>query len=171
VSCPDSAAPSATVTTKEWCVDESAPATGPLYYHVVGVDTMANGSLREGTPSAALVVPATGGNTLPTPPLAVTSCTGGQPGCNKSDGQPAPSGQIVVRWLPSTDLDGTVAFYRIYRDGTAYADRWDDFFPGSSGGDLAWLEYAPGSTSHTYRVTAVDNQFGESPLSAPVTAP
>ena len=46
--------------------------------------------------------------------------------------------------IPSTDSDGTVASYRIYRDGTAYANRWDDFFPAASGGLLAWLEYAPG---------------------------
>ena len=171
VTCPDPSAPSTTVTTKEWCVDETAPATGPLYYTVVAVDTLANGSLRQGTQSTQVAVPASGGNLLPTPPAAPTSCTGGQPGCNKSDGQPAPSGQIVVQWLPSIDLDGSVAFYRIYRDGTSYADRWDDFFPGSGSAVLAWLEYAPGTTSHTYRVTAVDNIFGESALSAPVTAP
>ena len=171
VTCPDPSAPSTTVTTKEWCVDETAPATGPLYYRVVAVDTLANGSLRQGTQSAQVAVPATGGNSLPTAPTNVTSCTGGQPGCNKSDGAPAPSGQIVVNWDPSTDSDGSVAFYRIYRDGTSYADRWDDFFPGSGSAVLAWLEYAPGTTSHTYRVTAVDNIFGESALSAPVTAP
>jgi prepilin-type N-terminal cleavage/methylation domain-containing protein len=171
VTCPDPDAPSTSVTTKEWCVDETAPATGPLYYHVVAVDTLANGSLREGTQSSALIVPATGGNSVPSTPTNVSSCTGGQPDCNKSDGTPAPSGQIVVRWDPSADSDGSVAFYRIYRDGTAYANRWDDFFPNASGGGLAWLEYAPGTTSHTYRVTAVDDLFGESALSDPVTAP
>ena len=75
----------------------------------------------------------------------------------------------MVLWDPSTDSDGTLSFYRIYRDGTAYTNRWDDFFPG--GGVLAWLEYAPGSGSHTYRVSAVDNLYGESALSAPVTVP
>jgi prepilin-type N-terminal cleavage/methylation domain-containing protein len=171
VSCPDPSAPSATVTTKQWCVDETAPASGPLYYRVVAVDTLANGSLREGTQSAQLSVGATGGNSVPTAPTNLSTCIGGQVDCNKPDGAPAPSGQIVVRWDPSTDSDGTVEFYRVYRDGTAYADRWDDFFPGVTGGVLAWLEYAPGTTSHTYRLTAVDDQFGESALSAPVTAP
>jgi prepilin-type N-terminal cleavage/methylation domain-containing protein len=171
VSCPDPSAPSTTVTTKEWCVDEAAPGSGPLYYRVVAVDTLASGSLREGTQSAPVTVPASGGNSVPTAPTNLTSCTGGQPNCNKSDGQPAPSGQIVVSWDPSTDSDGSVAFYRIYRDGTAYADRWDDFFPGATGGSLAWLEYAPGTSSHTYRVAAVDDLFGESALSDPVTAP
>jgi prepilin-type N-terminal cleavage/methylation domain-containing protein len=170
VSCPDPAAPAASVTAKDWCVDETAPATGPLYYRVVGVDTLASGALREGTQSAQVTVPASGGNSLPTTPLAVTSCIGGQVDCLGPDGEAAPSGQIVIRWDPSVDVDGTVAFYRIYRDGTAYADRWDDFFP-DTGGLLAWMEYAPGTGSHTYRVTAVDNLLGESGLSDPVTAP
>jgi prepilin-type N-terminal cleavage/methylation domain-containing protein len=169
VTCPDPAAPSSTVTTKQWCVDETAPSTGPLYYTVVGVDTMANGSLREGTRSSDVVVPATGGNAAPSTPANVNTCTGGQTGCNAPDGSPAPSGQIVVRWDPSTDSDGTVAYYRVYRDGTSYADRWDEFFPGT--GSIAWLEYSPGTGSHTYRITAVDNLFGESGLSSPVTAP
>jgi prepilin-type N-terminal cleavage/methylation domain-containing protein len=170
VDCPDPSSPDASVTAKDWCVDETAPATGPLYYRVVAVDTLASGALREGTQSAQVTVPATGGNSLPTVPQNITSCIGGQVDCFAPDGEPAPSGQIVVRWDPSTDSDGTVAFYRIYRDGTAYADRWDDFFP-DTGGLLAWLEYAPGTSSHTYRVTAVDNLFGESGLSDPVTAP
>jgi hypothetical protein len=171
VTCPDPSAPSNTVTTKEWCVDETAPSSGPLYYRVVAVDTLASGALRQGTQSAQVTVPATGGNSVPTTPTNLSLCIGGQPGCNGPDGQPAPEGQIVVRWDPSTDSDGTVSFYRIYRDGTSYADRWDDFFPASSGGILAWLEYAPGTSSHTYRVTAVDNVLGESGLSAPVSSP
>ena len=170
VSCPDPTAPSPTVTAQEWCVDQTAPATGPLYYTVVAVDTMASGALREGTRGAQSVVPATGGNALPTAPTNLSVCIGGQPSCNGPNNQPAPSGQIVVNWISSTDSDGTISFYRIYRDGTSYTDRWDDFFP-SPTGILAWLEYAPGTGSHTYRVTAVDNQFGESALSAPVSSP
>jgi prepilin-type N-terminal cleavage/methylation domain-containing protein len=170
VSCPDPSAPSPTVTTKEWCVDETAPSSGPLYYTVVAVDTLASGALREGTRPAQVTVPATGGNAVPSTPTNLSVCIGGQPGCNGPNNQSAPSGQIVVRWDPSTDSDGTVSFYRIYRDGTAYTNRWDDFFPGV-GGILAWLEYAPGTGSHDYRVTAVDNLFGESGLSAPVSSP
>jgi prepilin-type N-terminal cleavage/methylation domain-containing protein len=171
VNCPDPDAPDNTMTTKGWCVDEAAPAGGPLYYRVVGIDTMASGAIRTGTQSAALVVPPSGGNSLPTTPTNITSCVGGAVGCNGPDGQPAPTGQIVVRWDPSTDSDGTIQAYRIYRDGTGYVNRWDDFFPAASGGVLAWLEYAPGTTAHTYRVTAVDDDFGESALSDPVTAP
>jgi hypothetical protein len=163
-------APDPTLTTKVNCVDESAPSTGPLYYRVVAVDSTSAGAPRDGTASAQLTVPATGGNALPTKPLGVTSCLGGDIGCNGPDGQPAPSGQIVVRWLPSIDADGTVTSYRIYRNGTSYADRWDDFFP-AAGGQLAWLEYDDSNGPHTYRVTAVDNLFGESALSDPVDEP
>ena len=170
VDCPDPNAPTATVTTKDWCVDETAPGTGPLFYTVVGVDTLANGSLREGTRGSQVSVPASGGNSLPTTPANATYCIGGQVGCVGPDGSDAPSGQIVIRWDPSTDSDGSLAFYRIYRDGTTYADRWDEFFP-DTGGVLAWLEYSPGTGSHTYRVSAVDNLYGESVLSDPVTVP
>jgi hypothetical protein len=165
----DPAAADPTLTERVFCVDETAPASGPLYYSVVGVDSDSSGNPRDGDPTQ-LTVPATGGNAVPTPPAGVTSCIGGQVGCNGPDGEPAPTDQIVVRWLPSVDLDGSVAFYRIYRDGTTYGHRWDDFFP-DTGGQLAWLEYDPGTGSHEYRVTAVDDLFGESDLSAPVTAP
>jgi hypothetical protein len=75
---------------------------------------------------------------------------------------------VVVTWTASLDLDGTVDFYRIYRDGTAYANRHDRFYPG--GGLNAWLEYKqPDGLAHTYRVSAVDDDFGESVLSAPVS--
>jgi prepilin-type N-terminal cleavage/methylation domain-containing protein len=170
VTCPDPNTPSATITSKYWCVDETAPATGPLFYTVVGVDTLANGSLREGTRGSQVSVPASGGNSLPTTPANISYCLGGQVACNGPNGAPAPSGQIVIRWDPSTDSDGSLSFYRIYRDGTTYTERWDDFFP-DTGGVLAWLEYAPGTGSHTYYVSAVDDVFGESALSAPVTVP
>jgi prepilin-type N-terminal cleavage/methylation domain-containing protein len=170
VDCPDPDQPDPSVTTKDSCVDEDAPGTGPLYYTVVAVDTLASGALREGTQGAQVSVPASGGNSLPTAPTGVTSCIGGQVGCVGPDGDAVPDGQIVIRWVPSVDADGSVAFYRIYRDGTAYSDRWDEFFP-ETGGLLAWLEYSPGTGSHTYRVTAVDNLEGESALSDPVTAP
>jgi hypothetical protein len=173
ISCPDPDDASLTYTTETSCVDTEAPASGPLYYHVRGLDTTAAGVLRPGTFSDTLIVPPSGANSLPTVPANVTSCIGGQPACVGPDGDPAPSGTIVVRWDTSTDTDGSVVAYRIYKDGTTYADRHDDFFPDLvSGGILAWLEYEdPDGNSHDYRVSAVDNNFGESGLSVPVTAP
>ena len=169
VNCPDPNAPSTTMTKKANCVDETAPASGPLYYRVVAVDTLASGAYREGTPSSVVTVPASGGNSLPTAPTNLTTCLGGQVGCVGPDGLAVPDGQIVIRWDPSTDSDGTIASYRIYRGGTAYANRWDNFFP-ETGGQLAWLEYDAPNSTQNYYVTAVDNLFGESAPSLPVSA-
>ena len=71
-------------------------------------------------------------------------------------------------WDEPTDADGNVAFYRIYRDGVAYENRHGVFYPG--GGEIAWFEHAPDAQAHTYYVTAVDDDFGESMPSAGITA-
>jgi prepilin-type N-terminal cleavage/methylation domain-containing protein len=156
---------SATYTEELDCVDESAPA-GTLYYRVRALDTSAAGAIREGAWSSQLTVD--GSNALPTVPQNVSTCVGGQLDCNGPDGTPAPTGAIVVRWDPSTDSDGTVDFYRIYRDGSTYGDRHDVFFPDPG---IAWFEpEEPDGQSHTYRISAVDDDFGESGLSDPVSA-
>jgi prepilin-type N-terminal cleavage/methylation domain-containing protein len=147
------------------CVDESAPG-GTLHYRVRALDTTSSGALREGAWSSQVTVEGT--NDLPTVPQNVSTCTGGQLDCNGPDGTPAPTGAIVLRWDPSTDSDGTVDFYRIYRDGSTYGDRHDVFFPDPG---IAWFEpEEPDGLSHTYRISAVDDDFGESPLSDPVSA-
>jgi prepilin-type N-terminal cleavage/methylation domain-containing protein len=148
------------------CLDNAAGSD--LYYSVVALDTPPAGSPRspEGVYSDQLHV--SGSNLLPSAPTGVTACTGGNPSCNGADGQTAPSGTIVIGWSAASDSDGTIQFYRIYRDGTSYADRADEFFPDPG---LAWIEPKPDGQPHTYYVSAVDNSYGESPLSAPVTAP
>jgi prepilin-type N-terminal cleavage/methylation domain-containing protein len=153
-------------TTAASCLDPGAPA-GTLYYSVVGVDLAPNGSLRNGAQSKQVVVG--GANVLPTVPTGLSSCVGGEVDCNDPTGEPAPSGTLVLRWQPATDGDGQVQMYRIYRDGSGYGDRHDVFFP--EGGELAWFEYDPDGQSHQYRVSAVDDDFGESPLSDPIGAP
>jgi prepilin-type N-terminal cleavage/methylation domain-containing protein len=166
ITCLNQAEP--TYTVDDECIDETAPAGVPLYYKVRAVDKLQDLSPREGDFSAQLVV--AGINVLPTVPQGVNTCIGGDVDCVTPDGKPAPTGQVVVRWLPSLDADGTVAFYRIYRDGITYAHRHDSFFP--DGPIIAWLEYlAPDGSPHEYRVTAVDDDFGESGLSDPVSAP
>jgi prepilin-type N-terminal cleavage/methylation domain-containing protein len=147
------------------CIDESAPA-GTLYYRVRALDTNSAGAIREGAWSSQLTVE--GGNELPTVPQNVSTCVGGQLDCNGPDGTPAPTGAIVVRWDPSTDNDGTVDFYRIYRDGSAYGDRHAVYFPNPG---IAWFEHEePDGQTHTYWISAVDDDFGESGLSDPVSA-
>jgi hypothetical protein len=75
----------------------------------------------------------------------------------------------VIRWLPSVDTDGTIQLYRFYRDGVAYINRHASFYP-KTGELLAWIEPEPDSSAHTYRITAVDDDFGESAPSAGITA-
>jgi hypothetical protein len=83
-------------------------------------------------------------------------------------GDPAPVGMVVLSWSPVSDPDG-IQFYRIYRNGTAFADRYDDYFPNATDPGFAWFEFDSANGPHTYYVSAVDGTFTESELSASVT--
>lgn len=147
------------------CVDESAPAGGPLEYKVVALDTGSNG-VREGAGTTVTVVE---GNTPPPAPTSLTACAGGSPGCNGPDGAPAPTGTTVLSWAASSDPDAgdSIQFYRVYRDGTGYGARTARLYP--TGATLVWIDSSTGGTTHDYRVTAVDTNFGESAQAGPVT--
>ncbi|MGH3991917.1 MAG: prepilin-type N-terminal cleavage/methylation domain-containing protein, partial [Pseudonocardiaceae bacterium] len=119
------------------CIDDDAPASDPLHYYVVGVDTApGSGAPLDGAPSYLTV---TSGNSVPTQPTNVSACVGGTPGCTEPDGTPASDAATVIRWDPSTDPDpgDSILFYRIYRDGFTYTDRYGTFFPDATGA-LAW---------------------------------
>jgi prepilin-type N-terminal cleavage/methylation domain-containing protein len=149
------------------CLDDNAPGTNPLWYSVVAVDTAAGtGALEEG---AASVIVVNDGDTVPTTPTNLSACVGGTPDCTEPDGSPASDGATVVRWDPSTDPDpgDSILMYRIYRDGSTYGHRYGIFFPDDDGA-LAWTDPETPNGQHTYYLTAVDQTFGESPLSAPV---
>ena len=64
------------------------------------------------------------------------------------------------------DSNGRIQLYRIYRDGITYDKRHASFYP-KTGELLAWIEPQPDSSSHDYRISAVDDDFGESALSDP----
>ena len=51
------------------------------------------------------------------------------------------------------------AFDLIYRDGVSYADRYDRT---ATGKDTTWTDTRTNGQQHTYSVTAVDTQLGES---------
>ena len=64
---------------------------------------------------------------------------------------------------------GPIRFYRIYRDtGTSVADRYDETVTNYPN----YVDPNPGSTTaHKYWVTAIDQNFNESPVSASVVSP
>jgi prepilin-type N-terminal cleavage/methylation domain-containing protein len=154
------------------CLDEPGVANSPVFYYVVAVDTIPGTSTtRDGDASVLTVNP---GNDLPSAPANLSACVGGIPGCDDPTGNPAPDGATVLRWDASSDNDSAVSFYRIYRDGDpvggpTYDKRYGLFSPDSSG-VLAWVDPDTPSGPHTYHVTAVADNFGESAPSLPVVS-
>ncbi len=142
------------ITSATTCRDTSPPALPLLTYYAVAVDRNSAGSLREGAASPDITVAAT--NTPPpTPPTLAASLS---------------NGSTVLVWTAppggDPDLGDSIAFYRIYRDGSTYADRYDRTGTGET---LTFTDTATGGQAHTYWVTAVDTQLAESPKIGPVT--
>lgn len=158
-------------TEETECIDPAAPEGVELYYRVVAVDTApGTGAVRDGDPTE--IGPLNNDSEPPDAPMDLTACLGGTGGCNGPDGESTGSGETVLRWAEPTDPDGDqIAFYRIYRDGSTYADRYSLFFP-TADAALAWIDPGtPDGDSHSYRLTAVDPFFRESALSAELTFP
>jgi prepilin-type N-terminal cleavage/methylation domain-containing protein len=132
-------------TNETSCYDPTPPTAGRHDYFAVSLDRdpPAGGSPREGARSTRIVtIDLSGEIQPPSPPDRVTAKT--------SDGLP------VIGWEASAS--GGIRFYRIYRDGTAYADRYDK----TGGLTTSWTDSNPGSGSHTYYVSAVGDNFAES---------
>lgn len=163
--CPPAADGSAAFLESLSCIDQSAPSSGPVEYAVAAIDTGPNGA-REGTRTSVTVAE---GNTRPATPTGLTACAGGTADCNGPDGSPAPSGTTALTWTAATDPDAgdAIAFYRVYRDGTGYGNRYDRLYP--TGGSLVWIDSGTGGAAHDYRVTAVDTNFAESTQTTAVT--
>ena len=134
--------------------DTSPPNSSSLQYTVVALDTdPATGQPREGTYSGLLTV--SQGNQAPNPPTNLVASSQGN------------STQLSWTAPATSDPDGDpIAFYRIYRDGTAYADRYDRT---STGADTTWTDTHTGGVAHTYWVIAVDSGLAESSLLGPVS--
>ncbi|MFN8158829.1 MAG: metallophosphoesterase [Candidatus Nanopelagicales bacterium] len=74
----------------------------------------------------------------------------------------ASSSQVDVRWAPSTD-NTAVSSYRVYRNGSAS--------PVATTTSTSWSDTGrAGSTTYTYRVSAVDTSGNESAQSGPASA-
>jgi hypothetical protein len=129
------------------CSDTNPPAAGGAidYYVKPKQDNFALGTIFG--PQTNLNIPAAGTpNSPPSAPGSPTATGGSQP---------------TITWTASSDGDGSVIFYRVYRDGTAIADRYGKT---TNGATLSFTDKSAGGTSHTYYVSAVDDAFAESTL-------
>jgi prepilin-type N-terminal cleavage/methylation domain-containing protein len=134
------------ITTKTACVDLNPPPTSisPVSYYVVAIDR--GDPERRGQPADQSF--SQGANLPPgAPPQLVASIVDGQP---------------VLTWTAATDPDGTIQFYRVYRDGTALDKRYGT----TNAPELSFTD--KGETGHQYWVTAVDDKFAESAPVGPV---
>ena len=135
------------------CRDSSPPNLPSMDYYVVAVDRDPGGNLREGAKSTQTV---TQGNQPPNPPTGLAAATNQY-------------GEVVLNWVapvpPDPDVGDDVDFYRIYRDGSAVADRYDRTGPG----ELSFIDRNAGGGTHTYWVSAVDKNYAESTLVGPVS--
>ena len=148
--CPSSSGATTTATS---CQATGQPGDPTLTYFVVGVDRSPLGVLREGDASTAASVTAT--NTAPAAPSGLVASTSGS--------------STILSWTasPGDPDDGdAVAYYRIYRDGTSYAARYDRT---GTANELTFTDNATNGVSHAYRVVAVDSQLAESAFSNGVT--
>ena len=134
------------------------------------LDTLRRAALRareRASPQSAVAV--SGGNALPDAPTNLARLHR-RPGVLLRAGRSAaPSGHVVVGWDPSTDPDGTSPSTASTATARPTRTAADDFFPAPRP-VLAWFEYAPGTGSHTYRVTRGRRPASASRrLSAPVS--
>jgi type II secretory pathway pseudopilin PulG len=148
--------PLTTQQLKTFCTDSAPPAGSSLTYYVRAYDkTPGTGAPRSGTDSDPLVVTDT--NNPPNAPAIVSVSTTG--------------GVTTIVWNkpspPDPDAGDGVAFYRIYRDGTAITNRYERWYDNSS--NVTWQDTQTDGAAHTYYITAVDTHYAESPLVGPVS--
>ena len=95
----------------------------------------------------------------------------GNPDMHAGQQQPSKlsNGNAILSWVASAgdpDIGDSVDYYRIYRDGTTYADRYDRTGMSS---ELTWTDTNTNGVAHDYSVVAVDTQLAESAFSNTVT--
>ena len=137
------------VDEKTTSCDTTFSGLGSLAYYVVALDKDPSGTTRSGLPSVPAVV-----NLVNIPPTAVRNLTA----------TTNANGTVTLSWQePSSagELTDTIEFYRIYRNGTTVDKRY------ARVGISNPVTYTA-AAGHSYYVSAVDSQLGESPLSGPV---
>ena len=127
------------------CMDTTPPSGDDLQYVVVALDRGPDDALREGPNSASRTV--TISNPPPNEPSNLRGLVSGTTATLQWD---APSGSPAP------------AFYRIYRDGIRYQDR---FGRTGSGSETTFVDSKTNGEPHSYRVTAVGSQLSESGFS------
>ena len=132
---------------------EAAAADGQ--YYAVAYDRDTTGAERAGTRSANFSVTST--NQVPSPITALQASH-------------VSGGHTKLIWTASAgdpDAAGgdSVDYYRIYRDGTAYGNRFDRT---TTGDVLYFTDTESTGTQHDYWVAAVDENLGQSTLFGPV---
>jgi len=135
------------------CRLENPPA-GNADYYALAYDRDDTGGERKGVQSSSNF-PVTATNTVPFPITTLQAV-------------PASGGNTKLMWAASPgdpDTGDSVEYYRIYRDGVAYANRYDRTATGSI---LEYLDTDANGTPHDYSVAAVDQRLGESTLLGPV---
>lgn len=135
------------------CEAADEPSTLSLNYYAVAYDRDTAGNLRAGDVSPTITVTST--NNPPLPPGTLSASTS--------------NGNTVLTWGASAgdpDVGDQVAFYRIYRDGKAYDNRYDRT---GTGNELTYTDTNTNGVTHDYSVVAVDTQLAESTFSNTVT--
>jgi hypothetical protein len=138
--------------TRATACQDTDPPDGSISYYVVANDRDPAGHNRDGARSEPITV--TTSNRAPHTPQHVSATRG--------------NGVTTLSWTASApaDPDGdAIAFYRIYRDGKAFADRYDRT---GSGTELSLVDSRTDGTEHEYWVVAVDGQLAESAPVGPV---
>jgi hypothetical protein len=158
-----------TVVRANSCFDDNPPdpsTTPQPTYRVVAVDLQdamgadtANNE-REGDPTTLTV------DAVDQPPVFPTG--GGTLTSTVKDGLP------TISWSdPATDPDGSIRFYRIYRDPPSSTLGYDSppRYDYTTGTATTYSDPDPGNTlNHVYYVTAVDDKFNESQPIGPFPA-
>jgi hypothetical protein len=147
-------------TSATACID-TAPrgGGGQVTYEVTALDhDPTTGQIRQSLSGtwAAIISDQSGSNNPPTdfPAGSVT--------IGSSNGLPQ------ITWPIATDPDtgDSVRWYRIYRDGTGFVNRYDRVDASqacnSTTGTCTYTDTAPNSGGDTYWVTAVDTHYDES---------
>jgi Tfp pilus assembly protein PilV len=139
-------------TNPTTCINATVPV-GTAKYYVVALAPArapATGTELSAPPTAANTLVVDNSNIAPNPPQNVTA--------TRQDGM------VMLSWQAPVDpaageTGDTLRYFRIYRDGIAYANRVDT---SGSGTATSWVDFNPGDQTHTYYVTSVDSHLAES---------